>query len=83
MYSYLWSSTCTGSCFLNNNNRNSHVIYRDALHSIDSGIYRCSVTDSAGNPGSNSTEIMVAGKIYYTIMIDSIITIVATLKVAT
>ena len=62
MYSYLWSSTCTGSCFLNNNNQNSHMIYRDALRSVDSGIYMCSVTDSAGNLGSNSTEIVVVGR---------------------
>lgn len=62
IYSYLWSSTCTGSCFLNNKNRNSHMVYRDALRSVDSGIYSCSVTDNAGNLGSNSTEIVVVGR---------------------
>ena len=63
VYSYLWSSTCTGNCFLNRNNQNSHMITRDALQSVDSGIYMCSVTDNAGNDGSNSTEIQVVGKI--------------------
>ena len=63
MYSYLWSSTCTRNCFLNSNNQNSHMITRDGLRSVDSGIYTCSVIDNAGNSGSNSTEIEVVGKL--------------------
>ena len=63
VYTYLWSSTCSGSCFLNNNNQNSHMITRDALRSVDSGVYTCIVTDNAGNVGSNSTDIQVVGKI--------------------
>ena len=64
VYTYLWSSTCSGSCFLNNNNQNSHVITRDALRSVDSGVYTCIVTDNAGNVGSNSTDVQVVGKTY-------------------
>ena len=66
MYSYLWSSTCTGNCFLNSNNQMSQMITRDALRSVDSGVYTCSITDNAGNSGSNSTEVEVIGKIYLT-----------------
>ena len=66
MYSYLWFSTCTGNCFLNSNSRMSRVITRNALRSVDSGVYTCSVTDNAGNSGSNSTEVEVIGKIYLT-----------------
>ena len=63
MYSYQWSSTCTGNCFLNDINQNSNMIIRDALRSLDSGTYTCIVTDSAGNSGSNFTEIQVVGEI--------------------
>ena len=64
MYFYLWSSTCTGSCFLSNDGQISHVITRDALRSVDSGVYTCSVTDNAGNSGSNSTDLEVISKMY-------------------
>lgn len=62
MYSFLWSSTCTGSCFLNSDGQISRVITRDALRSVDSGVYTCSVTDNAGNSGSNSIDLEVIGK---------------------
>ena len=71
MYSYLWSSTCTRNCFLNTNSQMSRMITRDALQSVDTGVYTCSVTDNAGNSGSNSTEVEVIGKICLTSLIQS------------
>lgn len=67
VYTYQWSSTCTGGCVLTSGNRGAPVLIRDAARSSDSGRYNCSVTDNAGNSGINSSEIQVTGK--YTTMI--------------
>ncbi len=62
-YNYQWSSTCTGNCFLNSRNVITQTITRDAVRSADSGLYTCTVTDNAGNNGTNSTEIQIIGMI--------------------
>ena len=64
-YRYEWSSTCTGNCLLNNRNVITPTITRDAVRSADSGLYTCTVTDNAGNNGTNSTEIQVTGKLIF------------------
>ncbi len=61
-YSYQWSSTCAGNCFLNSNSVVTQTVTRDAVRSSDSGLYTCIVTDNAGNNGTNSTEIEIIGK---------------------
>ncbi len=63
VYDYQWSSTCTGDCFLSNGNVITQTVTREAVRSADSGIYTCTVTDHAGNNGSNSTEVEVTGTI--------------------
>ena len=65
-YNYQWLSTCSGNCFLNNGNFISSTLARDAVRSADSGIYTCTVTDNAGNNGTNFTEIQVVGKMHKT-----------------
>ena len=62
VYTYQWSSNCTGNCFLNNINPITQTITRDALRSTDSGFYTCTVTDNAGNNGSDFTQVQVIGK---------------------
>lgn len=61
LYSYQWSSTCTGGCFLNSRNIITSMVARDAARSADSGLYSCTVTDNAGNNGTNSTQVEVVG----------------------
>ena len=61
VYSYQWSSSCMGGCFLSGRNVITPTITRDAARSADSGFYTCTVTDNAGNNGSDSTEIEVTG----------------------
>ena len=60
VYTYQWSSK---NCFLNNINPITQTIARDALRSTDSGLYTCTVTDNAGNNGSDSTQVQVIGKL--------------------
>ena len=62
VYSYQWSSTCTGNCVLSSDNMAAQTITRDAARAADSGTYTCAVTDHAGNNGTNSTEILIVGK---------------------
>ena len=64
VYTYQWSSNCTGNCVLNEVNPISQIIARDALRSADSGLYSCMVTDNAGNNGSDFTQVQVVGEIY-------------------
>ena len=61
VYSYQWSSTCTGGCFLNVGSVTASTVTRDAARSADSGVYTCAVTDNVGNVGTNSTELQVVG----------------------
>lgn len=60
-YSYQWNSTCAGDCLLSGVNANMNTLSRDAVRSADSGLYTCTVTDNAGNNGTNSTQIQVTG----------------------
>ena len=60
IYSYQWTSTCTGDC-LNSGDQVASAISRIAAKSADSGVYECTVTDNAGNNGTNSTEVQVVG----------------------
>lgn len=62
VYSYRWSSTCTGNCILSGDNMAAQTITRDAARAADSGVYTCEVMDHAGNNGTNSTEITIVGK---------------------
>lgn len=63
VYSYQWTSTCTGDCFLNSGNQFASAISRGAARSADSGTHTCTVTDNAGNNGTNFTEVQVVGMI--------------------
>ena len=59
--SFLWTSTCTGNCFILSQ-QTQHRIERDILHSVDSGNHTCTVTDDVGNSGSATLEMSVVGK---------------------
>ena len=56
---YQWSSTCSG-CFASSGT--SQAISDSMLQSNDAGVHTCTVTDSNGNTGSNSTEMRLIGK---------------------
>ena len=58
--SYQWSSTCS-SCFASSSS--SQTISDNILRSRDAGVHTCSVTDSLGNTGSNSTTMKIVGKV--------------------
>lgn len=58
--SYQWSSTCTGNCFVLAGN--TPTLTESTLHSIDTGNHTCTVSDSLGNSGTATTEIVVTGK---------------------
>ena len=58
--SYQWISTCTGNCFVLGSRVQS--LMKTALHSIDSGNHTCSVTDTLGNSGMSTIQIVVFGK---------------------
>ena len=60
VYSYQWSSNCTGSCFITG--QVSAEVMTNAARSSDSGVHSCTVSDDAGNSGSGSTVISVEGK---------------------
>jgi len=62
VYTYQWVSTCSGGCVLNTGNQASAMLIRNSARSADSGTYTCTVSDNAGNIGSNSSSIQVAGK---------------------
>ena len=61
-YSYQWTSTCTGNCFVLQDN--SPTLTQLSLHSIDAGNHTCHVTDTLGNSGTATTEIVVTGNSY-------------------
>ena len=56
---YRWSSTCS-SCFASSST--SQTISDSVLQSIDAGVHTCTVEDSNGNTGSNSTEMRLIGR---------------------
>ena len=56
---YFWNSTCVGSCFALEETTQS--VQESALHSGDSGIHTCSVTDYVGHSGTASIQITVSG----------------------
>ena len=58
--SYRWTSTCTGNCFVIGSMSQSLV--QSALHSIDSGNHTCVVTDSLGNEGRATIQVLVSGE---------------------
>ena len=60
-YSFLWSSNCTGSCFVSGQTTQS--IVRSGVMSTDSGNHSCWVMDDAGNAGGGSITITVTGMI--------------------
>ena len=56
---YYWNSTCDGSCFVLGEITQS--VESIALHSRDSGIHICSVTDYVGNTGTATIQMTVSG----------------------
>ena len=59
-FHYVWSSTCTGHCFVEralNANVSTHF-----LHSHDSGVHTCTVYDGLGCVGSANITVNVVGK---------------------
>ena len=65
VYTYQWTSTCSGGCVLNTGNQASAMLVRNAARSADSGTYTCSVSDNAGNIGSNTSSFQVTGKHFF------------------
>ena len=61
VFTYQWTSTCSGQCLLTSGNAGLSSLARDAARSSDSGVYTCVVTDSAGNSGNASRQIDVVG----------------------
>ena len=60
-FSYQWSSTCSGNCFVLGGRVSN--LKQTALHSIDSGNHTCSVTDAFGNRGMATVQILVSGRL--------------------
>ena len=65
VFTYKWTSTCSGGCVLNTGNQASAMLVRNAARSTDSATYTCSVSDNAGNIGSNTSSIQVTGEHYF------------------
>ena len=57
--SYRWSSTCRSSCFAYSTT--AQTISENMLRSRDAGVHTCTVTDGAGNIGTNSTTMNIVG----------------------
>ena len=57
---YSWTSTGSGSFA---SSSTSQSVTKTILTSTDRGIHTCTVTDSDGNTGSNSTEMQLIGKV--------------------
>jgi len=62
--SYLWTSTCSGDCFVLAQSTWSSI-HKAIIHSTDSGNHSCMVTDDVGNTGSASIEMNVVGEILF------------------
>ena len=58
---YQWTSTCPGQCFVLGH-ANEAVVSTQYLKAVDAGIHTCTVTDSVGNRGNASIEIVTTGK---------------------
>ena len=56
--SYFWGSTCS-SCFVLD--QSTEIIMHQVLHSRDSGVHTCRVSDFAGRDGIASTNVTVEG----------------------
>ena len=57
--SYRWSSTCHSGCFAYNTR--AQTISQNMLTLRDAGVHTCTVTDGAGNTGTNSTTMNIVG----------------------
>ena len=57
---YNWTSTGSGSFASSSTSQN---VTKTILTSTDRGIHTCTVTDSDGNTGSNSTDMQLIGKV--------------------
>lgn len=55
---YQWTSTCQ-HCFARGSSQPS--ITTQILKSTDAGLHTCTITDDAGDTGSNSTEMKLIG----------------------
>ncbi len=59
---YLWTSTCTGDCFvLRSPQTNPSVTQLYLRAGVDDGTHTCTATDSDGETGSASTEMRIIG----------------------
>ena len=63
-FSYQWSSTCTGNCFILQQTTRP-IVERDILHAVDSGSHTCTVTDDIGNTANATITMTVSGKLSY------------------
>ena len=61
-YSYQWSSTCTGNCFILQQSTRP-IVETDGLHAVDSGSHTCTVTDDIGNTANATVTLSVSGKL--------------------
>ena len=57
--SYNWNSTCSGICFALG--ATTSTITRSVLHSADSGIHTCTVTDYIGHTGTSMIQVGLTG----------------------
>ena len=64
---YEWTSTCSGECFVLRMSPGTAAaaISTQFLKAVDSGTHTCTVTDSVGNRGSASVNIVTTGKKVY------------------
>lgn len=61
-YTYSWSSDCSGQCFARG--ATTAIVSTAVLHSRDSGLHTCSITDSHGNTGRSSVSVTVIGEMF-------------------
>ena len=57
---YIWSSTCTHSCFVKG--RTTQSVTRHGLRSVDSSTHTCAVIDTLGSTGNATIDMNVIGK---------------------
>lgn len=56
---YSWNSTCDETCFVLGEETQS--VREDSIHSGDSGIHTCLVTDYVGHSGTAAIQMTVSG----------------------